>query len=168
MKKALFLDRDGVLNQLISNRPPWQISEIKIFNESFEIIDLAKSRLYLPIVITNQPDAGRGTITYENLDLINSFIMKKLDIKNFYICKHPYDGMCDCRKPLAGSFFNASDKHDIDLQKSFMIGDREKDIIAGNKAGCKTIKISKMNSEISDYNVSNHIELITLLRKLLK
>ena len=141
MKKALFLDRDGVLNHLICNRPPWLISEIMIFNEAYEIIQLAKNRLYIPIVISNQPDAGRGKLTYSKLNLINEKIMDKLAIDKYFICKHPYDGMCDCRKPLAGSFYKAEKTYNIDLKKSFMIGDREKDIVAGIRAGCQTIKI---------------------------
>ena len=167
MNKALFLDRDGVLNQLIQNRPPWLISEIKLYKEAKEIIKLAKTKNYIPIVISNQPDAGRGKLSYKKLNLINQRIMKNLSIDYFYICKHPYDGLCDCRKPKSGSFFKAKTEHNINLKNSFMIGDREKDIIAGHNAGCVTLKISKFDSGISDYVVSSHSELIILLNSLL-
>ena len=75
-KKALFLDRDGILNYLVDNRPPWLISEIKIYNEAFEILKIAKESFYLPVVITNQPDAGRGKLSYQKLNLIHERIMK--------------------------------------------------------------------------------------------
>lgn len=167
MKNALFLDRDGVLNHLVCNRPPWLLSEIKIFKEAYEIVKLAKIRDYVPIVISNQPDAGRGSITYSKLDLINKKIMEKLSIDHYYICKHAYNGMCDCRKPLAGSFYKAEKINNINLNESFMVGDRDKDIIAGNKAGCKTVYISKSQSKEADFNVVDHLTLLELLRKLL-
>ena len=167
MNRALFLDRDGVLNELVDNRPPWLIREIKIFKEAKEIVKLAKSRNYIPIVISNQPDAGRGQLTYSKLNLINLRIMNMLSIDFFYICQHPYDGMCDCRKPQAGNFFKAEKDHQINLKESFMIGDRDKDIHAGNKAGCKTIKISQSKSKISDHVTTSHRNLIKLLKILL-
>ena len=166
-KKALFLDRDGVLNYLVSNRPPWSLSEIKIYDEAFEIISLAKQKSYIPIVITNQPDAGRGKLGFDDLENINNHIMRILGINHSYICMHPYDGMCNCRKPKIGSFLNAKQKHKINLEKSILIGDRDKDIIAGNNANCTTIKISNSSSPLANYNVSNHNELINLIKKLL-
>ncbi len=165
--KALFLDRDGVLNHLINKRPPWLLKEIKIYQEAFKLVKLAKRRFYLPIVISNQPDAGRGTISYEKLHLVNKKIMNELQIEQFFLCTHPYDGECDCRKPLPGNFFKAQKINNLDLKKSIMVGDRDKDIIAGNRAGCKTIKISEKNSELADFNVDNHQNLLKLLDKLL-
>ena len=66
-KRALFLDRDGVLNKLKINRPPWKIDEIEIYPESKTIIEIAKKNKYVPIVVTNQPDAERGNLSFENL-----------------------------------------------------------------------------------------------------
>ena len=153
-KKALFLDRDGVLNYLISNRPPWDISEIEFYSDAFEIVNLSIKRSFIPIIITNQPDAGRGSISYKNLKDINSYIVKRLGIKYSYICTHPYDGMCSCRKPLPGMIIEAVREHNILIEESFLIGDRDKDIIAGNSAGCSTIKLSKIPSPIANYNVN--------------
>ena len=167
-RKALFLDRDGILNYLISNRPPWKINEIKIFDEAYDLINLAKDNFFIPIVISNQPDAGRGSLTYEDLDLINKKIMAELKIDYYYICKHPYDGICNCRKPKSGSFFKAQNDHNIDLVNSYMIGDRLKDIIAGKNAGCKTILLSESKNKEADFNVANHSKLIDLLRDLFR
>ena len=166
MNKGLFLDRDGVINKLVDNRPPWKISEIFIYEEIKNIINYSRSLDYIPIVITNQPDAARGDITYDLLNKINSSICKKLNLNNCYICDHPYDGVCECRKPKPGMIIKASKDINIDLNKSYMIGDREKDIEAGRRAGCKTISISE--STISaDYKVKNHNQLLKLLKKIL-
>ncbi len=166
-KKALFLDRDGILNYLVNNRPPWLVSEIKIYSEAFEILKLAKESNYLPIVITNQPDAGRGKLSYKKLDIIHKRIMKILSIDHSYVCSHPYDGMCDCRKPLAGSFYKAQFDNNIDFKNSIMIGDREKDIIPAKKVGCRTIKLSEEKSSLADFNVKDHYELINLIKNLM-
>ncbi len=167
-QKALFLDRDGVLNKLITNRPPWNIGEVHIFKEAYQIINLASKNYFLPIIITNQPDAGRGKLKFNEIDNINNYISAKLGIQNSYICKHPYDGMCECRKPKPGMLFRARDDHKINLKKSFLIGDRDKDILAGSSAGCKTIHLSKKPFAQSDYSVENHFDLIRLLENLLK
>ena len=164
--KGLFLDRDGVINKLIDNRPPWRLSEIVIYEEIKSIIDYSKKLNFIPVVITNQPDAGRGKITYELLNKINNSICENLNLDNFYICDHPYDGLCECRKPKPGMLLRASKEINIDLNNSYMIGDRKKDIEAGKRAGCNTISISEFEIG-ADYRVQNHIELLILLRKIL-
>ena len=156
-----------MLNYLISNRPPWSIAEIKLYSEAFQIIDLSKKRSFMPVVITNQPDAARGSLDFKDLKSINEHIIKKLGIKESYVCTHPFDGMCTCRKPLPGMIIEAQKKHNISLKESFLIGDREKDIIAGNSAGCSTIKLSKDRSPIANYNVTNHYSLLKLLKEIL-
>ena len=166
-KKALFFDRDGVINKLVKNRPPWLKREISIFFDIKKIISLCIKKEYLPVVVTNQPDAGRGKLKYELLHEINNFICQAVNIDNFYICDHPYDGICDCRKPKPGMLLNASKDLCISLSNSFIIGDRQKDIDAGIAAGCKTIYLSKEDYEKADYNVKTHLELYQLLNKIL-
>tara|TARA_Y100000589_G_scaffold226236_1_gene213735 strand:- start:48 stop:572 length:525 start_codon:yes stop_codon:yes gene_type:complete len=166
-KKALFLDRDGVLNKPYKDRPPWEISEIKIYRESWQIIQIAKAHDYIPIVVTNQPDAARGHISMEKLLQINQEICKKLLIENSYICTHGYDNMCACRKPKPGMLLKATSEIGLDLSKSYIIGDRLKDIEAGRNAGCKTIYLNNTQSNLANYNVSNHKVLIKLIKKLL-
>ena len=166
--KALFLDRDGVLNKLVNNRPPWNQSEIIFSSAAKDILQIAISKHYLPIVVTNQPDAGRGKLTYEKLHSINRFICNHLKIKLFYICDHPFDNMCECRKTKPGMLLKASFENNIDLNASFLIGDREKDIQAGINAGCKTVFISDGICDKADFNVINHEQLIFLLKDILK
>jgi len=164
--KAVFFDRDGVLNKLVNNRPPWKITEISIFNEIFQIIKLSKDYNYIPVVITNQPDAGRGKLDYAMLHHINNMICKELNIDHYYVCDHPYDGMCECRKPKPGMILKASLDLNINIENSFLVGDREKDIMAGKTAGCKTIFLSNKKINIANYHVSNHIQLLNLFKKI--
>ena len=166
INKALFLDRDGIINKLIDNRPPWDLEEIKIFDYIKEIVAFSKKLNYLPIVVTNQPDAGRGKLSFELLHEINRIICKKVNIKHFYVCDHPYDGICECRKPKPGMLFKASKENNIYLNESFMIGDREKDIQAGKLAGCKTISLSEDNLG-ADFSVKSHAQLYSLLKNVL-
>ena len=167
LKKAVFLDRDGVLNKLINGRPPWETSEISIFKDSSHIIELIKSKFYIPIVVTNQPDAARGKLPFEKIHEINLQICETLKITNYYICPHGFDGDCNCRKPKPGMIMKASRDLGIKLEKSLLIGDREKDIKAGMSAGCKTIYLSQNDIKMGNFFVSNHSDLIKLLNKIL-
>jgi len=166
LNKALFFDRDGIINKLVENRPPWKFSEIEIYEGIKDIIEFSKASGYLPIVITNQPDAGRGKLTYELLHRINKNICKEVKIKHFYVCDHPYDGMCECRKPKPGMLLMAAKENSINLIESFMIGDRLKDIEAGKLAGCKTLSVSKDNLG-ADFRIENHNQLKSLLNEIL-
>ena len=157
LKKAVFLDRDGVINKLVEGRPPWHVSEVDFFEDIFYIIELIKMHKYIPVIVTNQPDALRGNVDLTNLQEINNHISKALKIKNNYTCFHPYDNMCTCRKPKPGMIIEASKKLNIDTRNSFLVGDREKDIQAGNAAGCKTIFLSKdfSSSAIGDHSYND-------------
>lgn len=164
--KGFFLDRDGILNKLFNGRPPWKLSEIIIFEEAYDLIKIIKEKNYLPIVVTNQPDEARG-VKYFDTEKVNDEICKKLNLKYSYICKHPIDGLCNCRKPKPGLLIKAYNEIPIDISKSFMLGDREKDIIAGKSFGCKTILLSSNIICKSDFYIRNHQELIPLLKKIL-
>ena len=162
--KALFLDRDGVINKLVDNRPPWKVSEISIYDGIQEIIEYSINQNFIPILITNQPDAGRGQISYELLYKINRKICNEVNLEKFYVCDHPYDGLCNCRKPKPGMLLKASEENNINLKKSFMIGDRDKDILAGKRAGCTTISLSKIDIG-ADFHAVSHFQLLNLLKK---
>lgn len=169
MKKFLngfFLDRDGILNKLINGRPPWKISEIFIFEEAYDLIKIIKEKNYIPIIVTNQPDEARGVEDFDTEE-VNNEICKKLDLHYSYICKHPFDGLCNCRKPKPGLLIKACNEISIDISNSFMLGDREKDINAGKIFGCKTILLSSNKNCEPDFSVENHTELISLLKEIL-
>ena len=172
IKKAVFLDRDGVLNKPIKidskvSRPPWEIEEIYIYEIAYKLVEIIKKSGYLPIVVTNQPDIGRGDVDSKLINLINKNIMQRLKIEYYFICPHGNDNECDCRKPKPGMLINASKKYNIDLNSSFMIGDRNKDIYAGLNAGTKTIFLANESMGHENYLCRGHKELIKLLEKIL-
>lgn len=151
MKKAVFLDRDGVLNSsLIKNgipSPPKKIEEIVIMDGALKALLILKSHEYLPIIVTNQPDVARGTMSILEVTEVNEFIGAFLGIEYIFTCFHDDDDKCGCRKPLPGMLVSAAEKLDIDLKNSFMVGDRWRDIGAGNAAGCRSYFIDHSYDE---------------------
>ena len=93
-------------------------------------------------MITNQPDVARGISKREDIELINAFLSSQLPIDDFKSCYHDSGDKCSCRKPLPGALLEAAKVHNIDLSKSFMVGDRWRDVEAGTSAGCKTFFIN--------------------------
>ena len=148
--KAIFLDRDGVINK---NRDDYVKStkELEIFSNIGKEILKLKMKGFLIIVITNQSVINREIITIRELEEIHStiqkFLMKsKTSIDKFYFCPHRPDENCDCRKPKPGLILQAINEFSIDASKSWMVGDSKTDIQAGEKAGCKTIFLKKNDS----------------------
>lgn len=150
-KKVIFLDRDGVINK----KPP-KADYIKNWNEfeflpgSIEAISLLTKDGYDIYLISNQAGIARGRITENDLKEIHEKMKKELDrhgakISGIYYCPHGWDEGCECRKPKPGMFFQTAREHYIDLTKTIFIGDDERDIQAGNAAGCKTILVSPEN-----------------------
>jgi D-glycero-D-manno-heptose 1,7-bisphosphate phosphatase len=142
-RPAVFFDRDGVINEAVlrngNPHPPASRAEIRILTEVFPALgDLKKAGFFL-IVITNQPDVARGTQTKEEVEAIHSYLVSQLPIGDILVCYHDDRDDCPCRKPKPGLILQASAKHSIDLSSSFVIGDRWKDIEAGQRAGCQTI-----------------------------
>jgi len=148
--KAIFLDRDGVINK---NRDDYVKStkELEIFSNIGKEILKLKMKGFLIIVITNQSVINRKIITIRELEEIHStiqkFLMKsKTSIDKFYFCPHRPDENCDCRKPKPELILQAINEFSIDVSKSWMVGDSKTDIQAGEKAGCKTILLKKNDS----------------------
>ena len=143
MKKAIFLDRDGVINKvkIVNGKPyaPNNFNEIIFFPNLKKILNIFKNLGYLIIVITNQPDVKRKNTTLATVTKIHKFIKKSLPIDDIFVCFHDNDDKCCCRKPKPGNILAAAKLYNIDLKNSYMIGDTWKDISAGYKAGCKTI-----------------------------
>ena len=145
MKKAIFLDRDGIINRvkLLEGKPypPSDLSEFIIMSNIKEFLELSHKNNYLNIIITNQPDVSRGKIAASAVEEINSFIRAKLKIDDIYTCFHDDKDFCACRKPKPGNIIKAALNYQIDLSNSYMIGDRWRDIESGENAGCKTIYV---------------------------
>ncbi len=151
MKRAVFLDRDGVINKAFISKgvpnPPKSLSEVEILGGVVESISELKSRDYELIVVTNQPDVARGKIPAAFVDEVHELIRSVVGINHFYVCHHDDGDKCDCRKPKDGLLRRAAKELEIDLKSSFMVGDRWRDIRAGNSAGCKCYFIDYSYSE---------------------
>jgi len=169
LNKAIFFDRDGVLNQLIARDggyySPRVPSEFKIIPNAIELTNYTKSKGYLNIIISNQPDVARGYLTKFDLNKMTKTLCNKLNIDDVFYCLHDDDDMCKCRKPLPGLIFTAKDKWNVDLNESLMIGDTEKDYCAAKSAKIKFFLINyKHNLNIKVENrISNISEIFRIL-----
>src|ERR1700722_3058746 len=141
-RPAVFLDRDGVLNEAGirdgNPSPPAAAAALKIVAGARESLEQLRAAGYLLVVVTNQPDVARGTQTREAVDAIHARLCAELPLDAVYPCCHDGDG-CNCRKPKPGLLLNAAADLAIDLARSFMIGDRWRDVDAGARAGCRTV-----------------------------
>jgi D-glycero-D-manno-heptose 1,7-bisphosphate phosphatase len=144
-KRAVFLDRDGVVNQAMVRDgkpyPPSGVDELKIVAGVGESLRDLKQAGFLLIVVTNQPDIARGTQSRAAVDAIHQALGEALPLDDFFVCAHDDSDQCDCRKPRPGLLLRAAEKYGIDLPRSFMIGDRWRDVEAGANAGCATVWI---------------------------
>ena len=145
MKKAVFMDRDGVINQsLVKNGkpyPPPNLGTVKILSGVLESLKALRDANWMVIVVTNQPDVARSITSIDEVEKINEYLKYYLPIDEFYTCYHDNEDLCDCRKPMPGSLTSAAKNNNIDLNNSYMVGDRWSDIEAGKRAGCKTFFI---------------------------
>ncbi len=165
MKRAVFLDRDGVINPMVYNPEhglldtPLNPKEFSLLPRVGEAIHAINQMEFLVVVISNQPGVAKGKMTFPLLNAITEKMLEevkksgaKLD-KVFYCLHHPeavlaeYRQICDCRKPKAGLLLKASQELGINLKLSYMIGDGVTDIQAGKEVGCKTIWIGKKKCE---------------------
>jgi len=140
MKRAVFLDRDGVLNYGVIRDgkpyPPDSVDEVRIVEDAPAALRKLHDAGFLLIVITNQPDVARGKQTPDGVEAIHAVLRSALPIDEFIACYHDDADHCDCRKPKPGALLGAAKRHGIDLASSFMIGDRWRDVEAGQRAGC--------------------------------
>ena len=141
-KRAVFLDRDGVLNRTTVHggvpHPPSSAAELEVLPGVPEALAILGAEGLLRIVVTNQPDVARRTQTREAVEAINERLMRELPLDAVYTCYHQDADRCDCRKPRPGLLARAGDAYHIDLGASFMVGDRWTDVAAGEAAGCTT------------------------------
>jgi D-sedoheptulose 7-phosphate isomerase len=145
LQRAVFFDRDGVLNRAILKDgkpfPPATAAEFEITPGAQNALHSLKAKGFKLLVITNQPDVARGTTTRETVDGFHRRLSDSLPVDEIFVCYHSDIDNCACRKPKPGLLFEAARRHQIDLSASFMIGDRWRDVEAGQNAGCQTIFI---------------------------
>lgn len=167
MKKAVFLDRDGVLNELVLNplteeyEPPHSPDDLIIFPDVFESLRILQDAGFELFLISNQPDYAKGKTTLENIYAVHSrfdriLTLKGIHFREYYYCYHHPNGIvpeysfaCECRKPKPYFLLKAAKDYGIDLENSWMIGDRDSDIECGNAAGTRTILVEEPHSSES-------------------
>lgn len=157
MKKAFFLDRDGILNKsIIIKRKPYAPVKIEDFMINYKFLAVTrylKSLNYLLIMVTNQPDVSKKKIPKKFINKINNKLKNYFSLDDIYTCFSANDKNSR-RKPNPGMLFEAQKKWDINMKKSYIVGDRKKDIDAGVRAGVKTIFLDKgyKESKPNNYN----------------
>ena len=143
--KAIFLDRDGVINRTVVKGgrpyPPSSLAKLEIFPGVKAALKSLHKAGYLLIIVTNQPDVARGTTPKAIVDEIHKHMLAEFPIEKILCCFHDNKDNCECRKPKPGLIFVAAENYNLVLSECYMIGDRWRDIDAGLLAGCKTIFI---------------------------
>lgn len=149
-RRAIFLDRDGVLNNIVLREgkpfPPASVEDMDIMPGVSQAL-LALAPHCLLIVVTNQPDVARGITSMRRVCDMNHHLMEHLPLDDIYVCFHDDKDNCACRKPRPGLLQQAQAHYDIDMSNSIMIGDRWKDIAAGAALGIKTVWIDQQYHE---------------------
>lgn len=146
LRKAVFLDRDGVLNRAIIREgkpfPPRTQAELEVLTGVEHACAKLRTAGFLLVLVTNQPDIARGIQSKESVDAVNQFLQRQLGIDSVKICPHDDADNCVCRKPKPGMLLEAAEECQIDLSGSYMVGDRWRDVEAGRRAGCRTVLIA--------------------------
>jgi len=165
MNKALFLDRDGVIN--VEKDYLCKIEDFEFIDGIFELCSFFVSRGYLIFVVTNQSGIARGYYTEKDFDsltkwMLEQFLKNDIKISKVYHCPHHpgITGECDCRKPKPKMLLDAKQEFDIDMSKSIIIGDKQRDIDAGYNAG---LKEAYLFDEFHKYNKSNATKIVNKL-----
>jgi len=166
MHRAIFMDRDGVINEMIYHQEmgiidsPFTVEQFRLLPQVAEAVSLVNQMGFKAVVVSNQPGVARGHFSQETLARIDAKMKGELAAAGafldaiYYCFHHPlgsngnYGIECDCRKPKPGLLLQAAREGNIDLSRSFMIGDGLTDIQAGHSAGCKTILLGRMKCEL--------------------
>jgi D-glycero-D-manno-heptose 1,7-bisphosphate phosphatase len=192
MVKAVFLDRDGVINELIYHQEqgvidsPFTVEQFRLINGVGKAIKKLHEMDYKVVLVSNQPGVAKGHMSKETFDKIRIKMKQKLAKQGayldgeYYCFHHPeakvegLKGNCACRKPKPGLLLQAAKDMDIDLSESWMIGDGLTDIKAGKGVGCKTILLARMKCELChlmdeqdarpDFIVSNLLQAVHKIR----
>jgi D-glycero-D-manno-heptose 1,7-bisphosphate phosphatase len=166
LNRAVFLDRDGVINELVYHQEhefidsPFTPGQFKLIPGVTEALKTVHNNGYLAILVSNQPGIAKGHMTEKNFELIRQKMVLEMEVDGAkldgeYYCLHHPDAMvegyrvrCNCRKPLPGLLIKAAREKNIDLKESWLIGDNLSDIQAGKAAGCRTVLIGTMKCEL--------------------
>ena len=153
MNKAVFLDRDGVINRKLENDYVKSWDEFQFLPGVIEAIKAINERGYLVIVVTNQRGIAKGLMAEKDLEEIHRIMIEELKkhgahIDDIFYCPHDTSDNCNCRKPKPGMLIQAQRKWDIDFAQSYIIGDSSSDIEAGQQVGCRGILTTKLSKAV--------------------
>jgi D-glycero-D-manno-heptose 1,7-bisphosphate phosphatase len=162
MKSGIFLDRDGVINEVLSKRVKFvnKPSDLYLLPRVGEAIKKLNDAGYPVFVVTNQGGVGLGFMTEKALQAIHKKLEEKLheygaSVIEVSYCAHKPNEGCECRKPGSKMITDLAEKYDIDLHTSYMIGDRDVDILAGKAAGTKTVLVGNEVTDLADHRFAN-------------
>ncbi len=159
--KAIFWDRDGVLNHVVAlrqdgqqNVSPLKYQDFNLFEGVAEVLAKTKVLGFLNIIITNQPDIARNKMEWEELNQMHDFLKIHIPTINaIYVCPHDNKDNCNCRKPKIGLVLDAVKDYGINLEESYLVGDSQKDIDCAMNAGIKSILVkTKYNIEVTGFD----------------
>ncbi len=142
---AVFLDRDGVLNQVFVRdgvtHPPGSVAEFAFLPGVPEAVRRLHAAGFPLVVVTNQPDVARGAQTIAGVEAIHQRLRAELPMLQVLVCYHDKSDGCTCRKPKPGMLLEAARRWRLDLRRSYLVGDRWSDVLAGQAAGCQTVLV---------------------------
>ena len=175
-RRAVFLDRDGTLNYPVVREgrpyPPASLAEMELIPFAREVCANLRASGYLLILVTNQPDIARGSQTLSAVNEMNGWMQQELSLDDVWLCPHDSGDGCLCRKPSPGMLTQAANLWNINLAESFMVGDRWRDIEAGQAAGCRTLFIDYGYAEeldrSPDFKVKSFVEAAELVIQKMK
>ena len=144
MTRAVFLDRDDTL---ITN-PVDSAGEWQCFPEVRRACGELHNAGFLLVLVTNQPDLSRGLTTIREQDAIHDVLRSTCHLDAVYVCPHTHEDACACRKPAPGMLISAAAQHGLDLRQSWMVGNRETDVLTGHYAGCNTVRIDRGDDDL--------------------
>lgn len=150
-RAAVFLDRDGVINrsEIRDGKAyaPRRLADFRLLPGVVGAVNALKSAGFLIVVVTNQPDIGNGLVDPAVVEAMHARLRARLPVDAIEMCAHRQDEGCSCRKPKPGLLRRAARRLAIDLPRSFMVGDRWSDVVAGRMAGCYTVFVNRAYRE---------------------
>jgi D-glycero-D-manno-heptose 1,7-bisphosphate phosphatase len=170
MKRACFLDRDGILNEIVMRgatvSSPWNVAEFHLLSGAAALVEAVFSAGFIPVVVTNQPDLERGNLPAAELEKMHDLLRRKLGIAEIEVCGSG-DDSDPRRKPNPGMIWDAAERLELDLTASLLVGDSLKDIKAGRSAGVRTILLETSYNAaahgLADENCQSHRQIIDLI-----
>ena len=151
MRRAVFLDRDGVISrsEVRGGKPyaPRRLEDFRLLPGVAQAVRSLKQVGFVVVVVTNQPDISNGLVNPAIVEAMHAKLKARVPVDDIRMCPHRQDAGCECRKPKPGMLLAAAKRWKIDLKNSYLVGDRDGDVIAGKAAGCYTLLVERHYSE---------------------